>query len=73
MITKDELRRFILQVSEGTYPPEDWNRIALQHYDNEEMEDARRKLVRYSLGYPPPEAEKHLTLKELLVAIAATL
>ena len=73
MITKDELRRIILQVSEGTYPPEDWNRIALQHYDNEEMEDARRKLVRYSLGYPPPEAEKHLTLKELLVAIAATL
>ena len=73
MITKDDLARFILQVSEGSYPPEDWARIAVNHYPDKKMEDARRKLVRYALGYPPPSEEEHLSLKELLVSIAATL
>jgi hypothetical protein len=73
MITKDDLMRFILQVSEGTYSPEDWSRIAVNHYRDEKMEEARRKLVRYVLGYPSPKEEEHLSLKERLVAIAATL
>jgi hypothetical protein len=73
MITKEQLARFILQVSEGSYPSEDWQRIAVNHYSDEKMEDARRKLVRYVLGYPPPKEEEHLSLKERLVAIAATL
>jgi len=50
VITKDDLARFILQVSEGSYAPEDWARVAVSHYPDEKMEDARRKLVRYALG-----------------------
>ena len=73
MITKDELMRFILQVSEGAYSLEDWGRIAVNHYHDEKMEEARRKLVRYVLGYPPPKEDEHLSLKERLVTIAATL
>ena len=73
MITRDDLARFILQVSEGVYPPEDWERFAVNHYRDEKMEDARRKLVRYVLGYSPPPEERDLSLKERLVAIAATL
>ena len=72
-ITKDDLARFILQVSEGNYHPEDWQRIAVNHYRDAKMEEARRKLVRYVLGYPPPREKEHLSLKERLVAIAATL
>lgn len=73
MITKEELTRFILQVSEGSYTPEDWTRIAVNHFSDGKMEDARRKLVRYVLGYAPPKEEAHLSLKELLVAIVAEL
>jgi hypothetical protein len=73
MITKDELARFIIQVSEGTYSKEDWQRIAVNHYVDGKMEEARRKLVRYVLGYPPPKEEEHLSLKERLVKIAMSL
>ena len=73
MITKEELARFIIQVSEENYSREDWGRIAVNHYHDDEMEEARRKLVRYVLGYPPPQEEEHLSLKERLVAIAAKL
>jgi hypothetical protein len=73
MITKDDLARFILQVSEESYLPEDWQRIAVNHYRDEKMEEARGKLVRYVLGYPPPKEEEHLSLKERLVKIAASL
>ena len=45
----------------------------MNHYRDEKMEDARRKLVRYVLGYSPPPEERDLSLKERLVAIAATL
>jgi len=73
MVTKEELARFILQVSEGTYAAEDWSRIAVAHYRDEKMETARVKLVRYALGYPAPPEESHLSLKALLVAVAAEL
>jgi hypothetical protein len=70
MTTKEDLARFILQVSEGLYSEEDWSRIAVAHYEDKEMEDARRKLVRYVLGYPPAKEENHLSLKERLAAVA---
>jgi hypothetical protein len=73
MVTRDELAQFILQVSEEKYSHEDWVRIAVNHYNDEKMEDARRKMVRYVLGYPPPSEEKHLSLKELLLKIVAEL
>ncbi|MCX6899913.1 MAG: hypothetical protein NT105_14585 [Verrucomicrobia bacterium] len=73
MITKDELAQFILQVSDGTYSPEDWQKIAVNHYKDEKMEDARREMVRYVLGYPPPSGEEQLSLKERLLKIASRL
>ena len=73
MITRDQLARFILQVSEGSYAREDWERIAVNHYHDDKMEDARRKTVQYVLGYPAVAEEVHLSLKERLVAVASTL
>ena len=55
------------------YSPADWERIAVNHYRDEKMEAARVKLVRYALGYAAPPEESHLSLKELLVAVAAEL
>jgi len=72
-MTRDELARFILQVADGSYAPEDWQRIAVNHYRDDKMEAARVKLVRYALGYAPPAEEEHLSLKELLVTVAAEL
>ena len=73
MMTKDDLARFILQVAEGAYSTADWQRIAVNHYQDEKMEDARVKLVRYVSGYAAPPEEAHLSLKERLVAIATNL
>jgi hypothetical protein len=73
MITKDDLKQFILQVSEGSYSWEDWQRIAVNHYSDEKMEDARREMVHYVLDYPPPLGEAHLSLKEHLLKIATKL
>ena len=73
MITREELAGFILQVAEGNYSKEDWARIAVNHYSDERIEDARRKLVRYVCGYAPPADQAHLSLKQLLIAIAAEL
>jgi hypothetical protein len=72
-MTRDDLARFILQVAEGSYSTDDWQRIAVNHYRDEKMEDARVKLVRYVSGHAAPPEEAHLSLKELLVAIAAEL
>jgi hypothetical protein len=72
-MTRDDLERFILQVAEGSYSRDDWERIAVNHYRDEKMEAARVKLVRYALGYAAPPEESHLSLKELLVAVAAEL
>ena len=72
-MTRDDLARFILQVAEGSYSTADWQRIAVNHYRDEKMEGARVKLVRYVSGYAAPPEEAHLSLKELLVAIAADL
>ena len=52
-ITKEDLSRFILQVAEGSYSRDDWQRIAVNHYSDKKMEEARRKLVRYVCGYEP--------------------
>lgn len=72
-MTKDDLARFILQVAEGSYSREDWERIAVNHYRDDKMEAARVKLVRYALGYPPPPEEAHLSLKELLIGVVTEL
>jgi hypothetical protein len=72
-ITKDDLSRFILQVAERSYSRDDWQRIAVNHYSDEKMEEARRKLVRYVCGYAPPPEQSGLTLKELLHDIIAEL
>jgi len=73
MITREELAEFILQVADGNYSKEDWVRIAVNHYSDERIEEARRKLVRYVLGYPPPADQAQLSLKQLLSIIAAEL
>ncbi|MGE5306725.1 MAG: hypothetical protein ACM3TN_25755 [Alphaproteobacteria bacterium] len=77
MITKEELASFITQVADGDYSQKDWERIAMNHYQDTRMEEARVKLVRYVLGYPPSkkdeQEDKDRTLKERLVAIAAAL
>jgi hypothetical protein len=73
MITKDDLTKFILQVAEGLYSRDDWQKIAVNHYEDEKMEDARREMVRYVLGYPAPDGEEQLPIKEHLMKIAAKL
>ena len=73
MITRDELADFITRLSEESTSQEEWFRFALNHFTDGKMETARRTFVRYCLGYPPPQDEAHLSLKERLVAIAATL
>ena len=72
-ITKQELSRFILQVAEGSYSADDWRRLAVNHYSDDKMEESRRKLVRYVLGYAPPPEQAGWTLKELLHGIVAEL
>ena len=67
MITKDELAQFILQVADGAYSQDDWQKIAVNHYTDEEMEDARIEMVRYVLGY----GDKQLSLKKRLLKIEA--
>jgi len=69
MITKDELAQFILQVADGAYSQDDWQKIAVNHYTDEEMEDARIEMVRYVLGY----GDKQLSLKKRLLKIASKL
>jgi hypothetical protein len=72
-MSRHDLARFILQVAEGSYSTDDWQLIAVNHYQDEKMEEARRKLVRYASGYPAPPNEAHLSLKQLLVAVASEL
>lgn len=72
-MTREELARFVLQVAEGSYAQEDWERIAVNHYPDKKMEEARVKLVRYVSGYAAPPEQAHLSLKELLIAMAADL
>jgi hypothetical protein len=51
MITRTELAEFIRKVAEGTHSRQEWERIAVNHYHDEAMENARRELVRICLGY----------------------
>jgi hypothetical protein len=51
MITRTELAEFIRKVADGTHSQQDWERIAVNHYHDEAMEDARRELVWICLGY----------------------
>jgi hypothetical protein len=51
MITRTELAQFIRKVADGTHSQQDWERIAVNHYHDKEMENARRELVRICLGY----------------------
>jgi len=72
-MTKDDLARFILEVADGSYSSDDWQRLAVNHYQDEKMEAARVKLVRYVLGYAVAPEEAHLSLRDRLVALAAEL
>ncbi len=73
MITREDLARFILQVSEEFYSKEDWERIAINHYPDDEMEEARIELVRHVLDSPTVREEERPSRKERMVAIAAKL
>ena len=70
MTTKADLLVFVLRVADGIYTKEDWQRYAIAHYTDQTMEIARKKTVRYVLGYPSPSEESHPSLRELLAAIS---
>ena len=69
-MSRNDLAKFILQVADGSYSTDDWQSIVVNHYQDEKMEDARRKLVQYASGHPAPPNEAHLSFKQLLVAVA---
>ena len=73
MTTRKDLAQFIVAVSRGDYSKEDWQRIAVTHYTDEAMEEARRKLVRYILGYPAPIDQAHKSVCNLLIEVAKEL
>jgi hypothetical protein len=45
---RDEFREFLLRVAENDLRPDDWERFAVQHLFDEEIESMRRQLVRKS-------------------------
>jgi hypothetical protein len=71
-ITRDEFIAFILRVASGAYSDADWQRMAITHYGDERMEDARRKLVRYVLSSPAPKKES-VSSDQRLISLAAAL
>ena len=48
-MTRREFRSFLARVTAGQVAVEDWNRYAVQHYQDQELEAARCELVREAL------------------------
>ena len=72
-MTRDALAQFIEEVASGSYPVEDWERIAVNHYSDTVIEGARRELVRYVGGHKEPRSAGFENQREALLDVARRL
>lgn len=72
-MTHDALAAFIEEVASGSYSGEAWERIAVNHYSDAEIEEARRELVRYVGGHKDPRSAGFENQEEALLDISRRL
>jgi hypothetical protein len=72
-MTRDQLAHFIEEVASGSNSSGDWERIAVNHYKDMEIEEARRELVRYVGGHEDPRGAGFKDQNEALIDIARRL
>ena len=72
-MTREALAQFIEEVASGNYLVEDWKGIAVNHYSDTVMEEARRELVRYVGGHKEPRSASFENQKEALLDVARRL
>gem|GEM_PF-5933639 len=69
MLTKEELSQFLRRLADGSGSPSEWEKFATTHFDDEQMETARKLAVKHQLGYGCEQD----TLYKTLIAIAESL
>lgn len=73
MITKANLVELISAVASGDYSRDAWKAVAVNHYSDVAMEDARRKLVKWTIDFEDKGILKEEDYRELLTSLAADL